>query len=419
MKHLPKSENTEVRRIILPPSKSLSNRLLIINGLADKPALLENLSDCDDTHRLQEALATPDAPRFELGNAGTAMRFLTAFFACRPGTRELHGSPRMHERPIRILVDTLRMLGARIEYLGSPGYPPLRIYGTPLTGGEITVPASISSQYISALMMIAPTLPQGLTIHLEGDIVSGAYIDMTVSLMQKFGNVTVKQEDRTIHIPALPYAVPASYRVEADWSAASYFFELLAIAPKGNFELHGLFHPSVQGDAQQIELWKEIGVSCEYLPNPARIFSYKCPPPPQKKKCLEANFTDMPDLAPSFAVACCLTNTPFRFSGLQTLSIKECDRIQALITESARLGYVLTTDPNRSTLSWDGTRCPESERCIHTYDDHRIAMAFAPAIFRYPNLTIDHPEVVTKSFPLFWKEFDRAITYLSFLQKNP
>lgn len=413
-----KSENTEVQGITLPPSKSLSNRLLIINALADKPALLENLSDCDDTRRLQEALATPDTARFDLGNAGTAMRFLTAFFACRPGVRELHGSPRMHERPIRFLVDALRMLGARIEYLGSPGYPPLRIYGAPLAGGAITIPASVSSQYISALMMIAPTLPQGLTIHLEGDIVSNAYIRMTATLMQDFGGIPVKQAGDVIHVPSLPYTVPASYRVEADWSAASYFFELLAMASKGSFELRGLFHPSVQGDAQQIELWREIGVSCAYLTNPERIFSCKCPPVNSKEKGWKVDFTDMPDLAPSFAVACCLTNIPFFFTGLQTLSIKECDRIQAMITESARLGYVLTTDKKRSALVWDGTRCPESGHCIHTYDDHRIAMAFAPAVLRYPDLSIDTPATVTKSFPLFWEEFERAVTYLSCLQKN-
>ena len=418
LKRLPIFKNTEVHGITLPSSKSLSNRLLIIRALSGTPVQIENLSDCDDTRRLQEVLATPDGTRFDLGDAGTAMRFLTAFFACRPGIRELYGSPRMHERPIRILVDALRSLGARIEYLGTPGCPPLRIYGTQLTGGEITVSASVSSQYVSALMMIAPTLSQGLAIHLEGAVVSRSYIDMTATLMRDFGGVSVEQEGNTIRIPATPYAVSAAYPVEADWSAASYFFELLAIAPEGNFELTGLSRSSTQGDSRQVKLWKHIGISSEYLPHPERISLSKCHLY-KRKKYKEADFTDMPDLIPAFVVACCLTDTHFLFTGLQTLIIKECDRIEALITESARLGYVLTTDEGHSTLAWDGTRCPESEHRIRTYNDHRMAMAFAPAILRYPDLVIENPTVVTKSFPRFWEEFDHAVTYLASSQKNP
>lgn len=386
--------------VTLPASKSISNRVLIINALADSEMPIKNLSDCDDTNSMLRVLNSENN-RFDIGHAGTAMRFLTAFLSRIVGKWELTGSERMKQRPIHVLVETLNHLGARIEYLEKSGFPPLRIYGSHLTGGEIEIPASVSSQYISALMMIAPYMEHGLKLKLTGKIVSATYIRMTLQIMKTFG-AQVSWENDTIEIAPQPYlSVP--YQVESDWSAASYFYELLAIADEGEIRLPGLTADSMQGDARQVEVWEKLGVSTRFGEEGISLFKQ-----PIQLSRLDYDFVQMPDIVQSFAVACCLINIPFKFYGVETLKIKETDRIQALINELAKLGYRLKAVEN-SVLEWEGERCsPQEHPEITTYHDHRMAMAFAPAALKHPGLTIVDKNVVTKSFPYYWEELAKC-----------
>lgn len=383
-------------RVTLPASKSISNRVLIINALTDSELPVENLSDCDDTHSMLGVLNS-DGDHFDIGHAGTAMRFLTAYLSRIVGCWELTGSDRMKQRPISVLVDALNQLGAHIEYMEKEGYPPLRIYGSYLIGGEIEIPASVSSQYISALMMIAPYMEKGLEIKLTGKVVSGTYIAMTLQIMQEFG-AEVLWENGRIKIAPKPYQfIP--YRVESDWSAASYFYEYLAIAEGGEIHLAGLRQDSMQGDSRQVEVWKKLGIVTHFGQNEVILTKEQ----PQISR-LDYDFVEMPDLVQSFAVACCLLNIPFVFSGVETLRIKETDRIKALTDELAKLGYRVEARGD-SQLVWEGQRrevtvVPE----IATYHDHRMAMAFAPATLKHPGLVIVDKDVVTKSFPGYWEE---------------
>lgn len=386
-------------RVNLPASKSISNRVLLIHALANGEWSIENLSDCDDTNILFRALHS-DSHRFDVGQAGTTMRFLTAFLARTSGEWEITGSERMKQRPIGILVEALNRLGAKIEYLEKDGFPPLRIFGSLLTGGTLEMPASVSSQYISALMMIAPYMEKGLTLQLTEKIVSGSYINMTIRIMRDFG-AEATREGALIRVAPIPYK-PVPFRVEADWSAASYFYELLAIADHGEIRLSGLLSDSVQGDARQTQVWEKLGITTRFADDEAMLTKSQ----PQIS-CLEYDFVEMPDLVQSFAVACCLNDIPFRFSGVETLRIKETDRITALITELAKLGYLLETDGDNRLL-WRGEKKPpDAHPEIHTYHDHRMAMAFAPAALKYPHLVIQNKEVVTKSFPGYWEELNR------------
>lgn len=384
----------------LPASKSISNRVLIMNAMEDGVLEPENLADCDDTRVMYRVLNSCDHC-FDVGHAGTAMRFLTAFLSRIVGHWELTGSARMLQRPIGPLVDALNRLGARIDYLGEIGYPPLRISGSMLMGGEIIVPASVSSQYISALLMVAPYMVNGLVVHLEGKVVSPAYIEMTIRMMRDFG-VQVSWEADSIRVMPGCYQLPASYRVETDWSAASYFYGLYAVSGgKRPLLLEGLAKDSIQGDARQVELWEKLGVVSSFVPDGV-LLSGKS----SSVASLEYDFTSMPDLVQTFAVVCCLLGIHFSFSGVETLAIKETDRLAALIAELARLGFKVES-ADASSLDWHGaTVSPEASPCIRTYHDHRMAMAFASAMLRYPSLTIQDREVVSKSFPRFWEEFD-------------
>lgn len=386
--------------ITLPASKSISNRVLVIQKLAGGNLPVENLAVCDDTELMLQALQS-EGNYFDVGHAGTAMRFLTALLAQKPGNWEITGSERMKHRPIAVLVETLNQLGAHIEYKGSCGYPPLGIEGKSLAGGIVEMAASVSSQYISALMLIAPYMEKGLTIRLKGKVVSPAYIEMTVRLMKAFG-AKVYWEREEIWISPQPYRSMA-YAVEADWSAASYFYELLAIAEAGELYLPGLKSEDLQGDARQVSVWEQLGVHTIYEPKGVRICKRKC-----RLTALEFDFIRMPDLVQSFAVACCLKNIPFVFQGVETLRIKETDRIQALIEELAKLGYHLQAKGDNE-LRWEGKRRkPEAFPVIETYQDHRMAMAFAPAVLKHPHMVIVDKEVVSKSFPHYWEELQKA-----------
>lgn len=393
--------DTEVGgRVRLPASKSISNRVLVIRALSGGDAPIENLSDCEDTAGLLRALRSPGT-RFDVGPAGTAMRFLTAFLARLPGTWELTGSERMKQRPIGVLIDTLNRLGARIAYLEKEGCPPLRISGVRLTGGKAEMSASVSSQFVSALMMIAPYMERGLELRLKGKIVSGAYVDMTAGLMRAFGG-EVSREGAVIRVGTRPY-VPRAYRVEPDWTAASYFFELLAVAGAGEIRLPGLGKDSLQGDAGQTELWRRLGVGSRFDGEGIVLRKER-----REAERLEADFVEMPDLVQSFAVACCLTGVPFDFRGVETLRLKETDRIEALTAGLAELGFRLEAEGD-SRLFWRGERIPPAAHPrIATCNDHRMAMAFAPAALRFPGLVIRDREVVNKSFPRYWEEIRKV-----------
>ena len=391
----------------LPASKSISNRALILHALSGGVQRPMNLSDCDDTAVMIRALEQHGA-EIDIHAAGTAMRFLTAYLSTQKGSHLLTGSARMKQRPIRLLVDALRALGADIQYAESEGFPPLLIQGKPLPGQEITLAGSVSSQYISALLMIGPTLPQGLTIHLTGQLISVPYINLTLSLMAHYGASARWTDERTIRVEPGPYQdVP--FTVESDWSAASYWYEMMALwqpqaeSPSPCVELIGLFPRSSQGDSRGAELFAKLGVHTAFTSRGVELSRLGVP-----VALMVEDLVDIPDLAQTFVVTCCLMGIPFRFSGLQSLRIKETDRITALQQELHKIGYVVKDEAD-SILSWNGERCPAEEHpVIATYDDHRMALAFAPAILRLPSLAIAHPEVVSKSYPTYWRHLAAA-----------
>lgn len=386
--------------ITLPASKSISNRALIISALSYSPYDVDNLSDCDDTKVMLAVLDSNDT-HFDVGAAGTSMRFLTAFLAKTVGEWTITGSERMKERPIKLLVDALNSLGGKIEYIEKEGFPPLKIYGSALLGGQISIKGNLSSQYISALMMIAPYMRDGLTINIEGKLISKPYIDMTIKVMKDFG-VDVSFEENKIDIRPQNYKT-GKYRVEADWSAASYWYEVLALSGDGKIYLEGLQKDSYQGDSKAADLFKTLGVDTEYQDKGVVLKATR-----NYTDKFEYDFIDQPDLAQTFAVTCCLKDIPFYFKGVQSLKIKETDRVLALIQELKKLGYELY-EPEEGHLAWSGQKVKIDDLrpvSIATYEDHRMAMAFAPAAVLFP-IIIENPGVVSKSYPNFWEEFDK------------
>lgn len=390
----------------LPASKSISNRVLIIRALAQGQQPLANLSTCDDTRVLRRAL-DKNPRRINIQAAGTAMRFLTAYLSVTAGDHTLTGSERMRHRPIRILVDALRTLGADIRYLADEGYPPLAISGRPLTGRSVTLQGNVSSQYISALLMIAPVLPDGLALHLEGDIISRPYINLTLDLMREFGAKAEWTSASDIRVEAGGYA-DHPFTIEADWSASSYWYEMAALLYDDELYsydilLKGLFTPSSQGDSRVQHIYARLGVQTTVTPEGHRLTRGEHP-----AGQLTEDLSDIPDLAQTLVVTCALMGIPFRFTGLSSLLIKETDRMAALTTELRKLGYAIQND-HHAAMWWDGTRVPpEDDPVIATYDDHRMAMAFAPVSLLRPSILIDHPEVVTKSYPQYWRHLRRA-----------
>lgn len=384
--------------IHIPASKSISNRLLIMNALADADAPIENLSDCNDTRRLR-AILQSDGNRFDVGNAGTVMRFLTAFLARTVGRWEIDGSERMRHRPVAPLVEALNRLGAHIEYTGNHGFPPLRIYGSHLKGGGVEMDGSASSQFATALLLIAPYTDEGVQLSLTGQVTSRSYIDMTIALQRRFGAEITTDGNRISVRPGAYRPVP--FCVEADWTSASYFYEWMSVVGGGSVMLPGLLRDSVQGDARQCGLWYSLGVGTEFTAEGIMLIKKAV----QTPAIFRADFSSMPDLVPSFAVSCCLKGIPFRMEGVETLRLKECDRLDALSTELRKLGYVLNISGDSSVLAWDGTTCAaEVHPHINPHGDHRMAMAFAAATPNRSNLAIDDKEVVSKSFPAFWEE---------------
>ena len=410
--------------IALPASKSVSNRVLLLQALCPvKRYAIINLAVCDDTDHMFQGIVAKQTgePLIDIGATGTAMRFLTAYLAITEGETIITGSERMRQRPIGTLVEALRKLGADIAYIGKEGYPPLCVRGRKLHGGALEIEAGISSQYISALLMVAPCLTEGLTLRLKGNIASRTYIELTLDLMRKYGAMAEWLDEQTIRVaPSIYMDVPLS--VEADWSAASYWYELVAIAAHLGHDvdvtLPGLTSDSRQGDRVVAQLFQELGVKTEYTEEGARLSSGRDDASERVSGFLDSqlsivnsqldlDFTHCPDIVQTLAVTCCLLGISYTFRGVHSLRIKETDRLAALIAELRKLGYVLRAEGDE-LLIWDGSRCePDEHPVIATYDDHRMAMAFAPASLCYENLTIEHPEVVTKSYPEFWEELNK------------
>ncbi len=394
----------------LPASKSISNRALIIYAMSGSKILPDNLSDCDDTEVIVRALC--DTPyEINIKAAGTAMRFMTALLSVREGEEHvLTGTERMKHRPIGVLVDALRRLGADITYKEEEGFPPLLIRGRKLEGGLLEVPGNISSQYISALLQIGPYLENGLTLRLKGDIISRPYIDLTLWTMREFGADADWSNYETIEVKHQHY-IERNYYIENDWSAASYWYEMMALSNHRDDEvrLTGLMDGSKQGDSQVRYIFSLLGVKTTFettetgIPTTVTLKSTG-----RKIPRLEYDFISCPDLAQSFVVCCALMGVHFHFRGLSTLKIKETDRIEALKREMRKLGYVIH-DVNNSELIWDGERCELNlDDGIDTYEDHRMALAFAPAALCFKGLRINNPQVVTKSYPHFWEDLAAA-----------
>ena len=394
--------------IQLPASKSVSNRALIIYALSGGYKLPQNLSDCDDTEVIINAIRyMPEV--IDIKAAGTAMRFMTAYLSVMRGTHVITGTDRMKHRPISVLVDALRKLGAQIEYVGEEGFPPLRITGSKLTGGLLEIPGNVSSQYISALLMIGPVLEEGLELRLTGDIISRPYIDLTLWMMREFGADADWSAGDTISVKPQPYS-NRDYVIENDWSGASYWYEMVALSSdrEATVRLSGLMDGSKQGDSVVKYIFSLLGVKTSFESRDGERLqvvtlkrSGRCVPR------LEYDFVNSPDLAQTVVVACCAKGVPFHFRGLSTLKIKETDRIEALKKELLKLGYVLK-DINGSELVWDGTRCePQKHAVIDTYEDHRMALSFAPLGLLKP-IVINNPQVVTKSYPRFWDDLKMA-----------
>ena len=402
----PSRLNADVR---LPASKSISNRALIIYALSGGSYLPQNLSDCDDTKVIIDAMRyMPEV--IDIKAAGTAMRFLTAYLSVMRGNHTLTGTERMKRRPIKPLVDALRAMGAHIDYAGNQGFPPLSITGTNLEGGMLQIAGNMSSQYVSALLLIGPVLHHGLTLKLMGEVISRPYIDLTLWMMREFGADADWISADTIEVKPKPY-IPREYYIENDWSAASYWYEMMALNPDSNAEIRltGLTDGSKQGDSCVRYIFSLLGVKTEFATREAgKPTTVTLRRNGRRVPRLEYDFVNSPDLAQTFVVTCAMMGIPFRFEGLSTLKIKETDRISALKTEMRKLGFVLR-DERDSVLIWDGERCqPTPDTAIDTYEDHRMALAFAPAAFRLPGLTVNNPMVVTKSYPHFWGDLRRV-----------
>ena len=392
----------------LPASKSISNRALIIHALSGAQHSPANISDCDDSLAIIHALNTL-SQTIDVGGAGTAMRFLTAYLSLAEGTHTLTGNERMRHRPIGELVDALRYLGASIDYLGEDGYPPLRIEGHPMDGGSIEVPGNVSSQFVSALLMTGPNMAGGLTLSLTAGVTSRPYIDLTVCTMREYGADIEWTDVNTITVKPKPYDHKA-FSIENDWSAASYWYEVLALLDDAESRLvmPGLLDSSRQGDSVTRYIFLPFGVKTAFAKmaddttDSVVLTRHRRTLP-----TFNYDFVNFPDLAQTLAATCIGLEIPFKFSGLATLRIKETDRIEALRHEFRKLGYVVEVSGD-DEMSWKGVRCEATMEPIDTYGDHRMAMAFAPLAIKYPGLVINDPHVVTKSYPRFWDDLAKA-----------
>lgn len=386
--------------ILLPSSKSESNRSLIINALSDNKAQLSNISEARDTQTMLRLLAS-DEKELNVLDAGTTMRFLVAYCSVKGLNKILTGTERMQERPIKILVDALRELGAEIKYQKNEGYPPLQISGFSYSGKKnIRIRGDVSSQYISALLMVGPILPEGIELILEGKIGSVPYIEMTLSLMMLFG-ASYTWKGSTITVAPKPYTTE-KYWIESDWSGASYWFSIAALSEKSDLELIGLKKNSLQGDSTIVKIMSSLGVETSFNEGGVRL--KKIP----SKNELEFDFSNCPDLAQTVFVICAAKKIKLTARGLESLRIKETDRILALQNELIKIGSKINEDNGLWVLENDNRPVESySDLRFETYDDHRMAMAFAPLASITP-VEIINPSVVNKSYPGYWNDLKAA-----------
>lgn len=388
--------------ITMPASKSISNRALIINALSQHPCSLLNLSPSDDTATLAKALAQA-GDHINIGAAGTAMRFLTAYFATVQGqTTVLDGSERMRMRPVKPLVDALRQLGADISYCSRNGFPPLKITGGRLTPRHLDIDGGISSQFVSAILMIAPTVGD-TSISITGKALSMPYIDMTLTIMNQFG-ISAVRSGQEITIRKGIYSHTGSFDIEGDWSAVSYWVAMAALTVQPRVTLLGLSPHSVQGDSGIMQHLPSLGLHASWSSKNALCLD-QCG---SRADFFEADFSGTPDIAQTFIATLCLLGIPFRIHGLSNLKIKETDRLAAMTAEMAKIGYRLTA--GNDTISWLGEKCQPTPGVpsFDTHKDHRMAMSMALAATRCGKIIINDPDVVSKSYPAFWDDLALA-----------
>lgn len=386
----------------LTGSKSESNRALIIQALSQGKVQIRNLSEAADTVMLKSALGHREnaqgVQKIDIGPAGTAMRFLTAYLSLQPGKFLLTGSARMQERPIGLLVDALQELGANIRYAANPGYPPLHIEGPfTQTTRRVNIPGNISSQYLSALLLIASSLPQGLELHIEGTLTSRPYLSMTLKMLEEAG-IRHSWEGNCVRIAYQEFQA-GTLTIEPDWSAASYWYSMAALCQKADLFLPALKSDSLQGDQAIEHIMESFGIRSVYENRGLRIIKDA----PASDAPLDLDFTTCPDLAQTVIVCCAALKRPARFTGLHTLRIKETDRIAALQNELSKFGVRLhESQPEVFEVDSRNWFKPDLLE-INTYEDHRMAMAFAPLALIFDRVSIEDPEVVGKSYPAFWE----------------
>ena len=379
-------------------SKSESNRLLLLNQLFENVLKLENVSNSEDSQLMQKALANK-TDLIDIHHAGTAMRFLTAYYSIQ-ADREvtLTGSERMKQRPIKVLVDALNNLGAEISYQENEGFPPLRIKGKKLRQDSITIPSNISSQYITALCLIGTKLPTGLTINLDGKIISIPYIQMTIQLLNKVG-IKAIFEGNTITIPFTAAIQPQTLQVESDWSSASYYYSLIALSKNSEIKISTYFEDSLQGDSDLQKIYAEnFGIDSNFENG---VLTLKNNPEFQFKELIELNLINTPDIAQTIAATCVGLKLKCHLTGLETLKIKETDRLVALKNELEKFGAQISITDDALTIEnyTSYTEIPT----IETYNDHRMAMCMAPLAQLF-TIRIKDEMVVEKSYPTFWEE---------------
>lgn len=397
------------RAIHLPVSKSIGARYLVASFFAGTLQDCPEFTDCDDLKVIQKALLSilnkdflsgAETINIDIHASGTAFRFVTAVAASTPGRAFLvTGTPRLCARPMSPLLDVLRKAGAGIEGLGENGTGPYMVKGANLKGGDFEIRGDVSSQFISALMLASPSWENGMRLRFTTPLVSRPYAEMTAEVMRKFGIEVCLSED-SVEVKQGVYTSPARFKVEADWSAAGFFYEAAAFKLT-QVNIAGLVSPeeSLQGDAATAKFFEKLGVVSRFEEEGARIMRIE-----ELPDYLEADLTDNPDLAPAFAVACVLNASRFKFTGVRNLRLKECDRLAAIQTEFEKLGYPIKVEDD--SIEWEGYASPSpfDKPVIETYDDHRIAMAFAIAALRMPEMRIKCPEVVNKSFEDFWNQ---------------
>jgi 3-phosphoshikimate 1-carboxyvinyltransferase len=385
--------------LALDGSKSISNRWLILKHLFDSEIMLHKLSRSDDTKLLQmnlQQIRDGVNKIIDVAHAGTNMRFLTALLAMTPGSWILTGSQRMKERPVGDLVNALRELGASIQYTGITGYPPLAIQGTNLEGGKIKINGKLSSQFTSAMLLIAPALRNGLTLITASEVVSRPYIDMTVSLLMKAGCKVVRSENSITVLPGASFG-QKPVNIESDWSSASYWYSICALSKGATLLLSELRTNSSQGDSVVPVLFSKLGVNTEFIDHQVKLTHTQ-----PEASSFNYDFTHCPDIAQTLAVTCFAMGIEAKLTGLQTLRYKETDRIAALVTELTRAGANITASEN--TISIARAKRQVNPPAFETYGDHRMAMSLAPLSFIFPGMTLADEAVVNKSYPRFWDD---------------